>query len=345
MKIQYAFLLTILFALSSCGQSSENASSNTSTQNQKASNKRSKKLTMNPIYNPQTGELQAHIPLPKKWKIDGNSIVGPKGIKTSDYPFQFFTFQQRRPLSTEQIVREDLAPFIYESGGKILGTFVIPELQNYDRAYSNLLWTFGNPRKEFNVLGVDIDDGDGGKSLLVIRQLITTDQYGGNWGYYVNGLEANASVYEEAKNDYLFALSHIQPNMDAIAAHNQREIQKSNASWAAHSARMAANQAAFNARNQAWMETSNAISDISMKGWRDRNAMNDAGHNRSVNSALEEETIYDPASGQTIQAEAGSNRYFTNGNNEYIRTDDYLYDPNMDNSVNMYEWKEWQGNQ
>jgi len=45
-----------------------------------------------------------------------------------------------------------------------------------------------------------------------------------------------------------------------------------------------------------------------------------------------------------MQVEAGSKRYFTNGNNEYIRTDDYFYDPNADNQVNHYEWKEWKEN-
>ena len=91
------------------------------------------------------------------------------------------------------------------------------------------------------------------------------------------------------------------------------------------------------------METSNAISDMSMKGWRSRNAMNEAGHSSSINSINEEETIYNSASGQSMNVEAGSNRYFTNGNNEYIRTDDYFYDPNADNNVNNYEWKEWKG--
>ena len=83
---------------------------------------------------------------------------------------------------------------------------------------------------------------------------------------------------------------------------------------------------------------------MSMKGWRSRNAMNDAGQASAINTINEEETIYNSASGQSINVEAGSNRYFTNGSNEYIRTDDYLYNPNMDNSVNQYQWQEWKGN-
>lgn len=306
--------------------------------------KKGKKLIMTPMVNPQTGEITGHIPLPKKWKVKDNAIVGPQGVKTTNYPNQFYMFQQRRPIDLVQVVKQDIEPLILQAGGKILGTFVIPELENYDRAYSDLLWKFGNPRNEFHVLGVDCEGSDGNKSLIVIRQMITKDQYGGSWMYYINALDANSSAYEEAKSDYIFALSHVQPNMEQIQAYNQREIQKSNASWAAHRSRMAANQAAFNARNQAWMETSNAISDMSMKGWRDRNKMNDAGHASSMNAIREEETIYNSASGQSMNVEAGSNRYFTNGNNEYIRTDDYLYDPNMDNSVNQYEWTEWKGN-
>jgi hypothetical protein len=103
---------------------------------------------------------------------------------------------------------------------------------------------------------------------------------------------------------------------------------------------MAANQAAFNARNQAWMESSNAISDMSMKGWRDRNAMQDKGQAAAVDAIHDRKNVYD-GQGNSMKVEAGSNRYFSNGNNEYIRTDNYLYDPNADNSMNHYQWKEW----
>lgn len=327
------FLLLSLFIILSCSSSDSQGKS-----------RKGKKLIMTPITNTETGENMGYIPLPKKWKIKNNSLVGPNGIQTTDYPNQAYLFQQRRPLSLEQVVREDLEPKIRELGGQILGTFRIPELENYDRAYNDLLWKFGNPRQEFHALGVDCESPDGTSSLFILRQMITTDQYGGTWGYYVNALDAKTSAYEEAKLDYIFALSHIQPNMQQIQSFNQKEIARSNASWAAHRSRMAANQAAFNARNQAWMDASNSVSDIMMKGWRDRNAMNDAGHASSINSIREEETIYNSASGQTMNVEAGSNRYFTNSNNEYIRTDDYFYDPNSDNAVNNYEWTEWKGN-
>lgn len=335
MKTNYFLLIISLISIHAFGQSGETDAS---------SKKRSKTLVMTPIMNTQTGALVAHIPIPKAWKIEGNSIVGPDGIKTADYPNKHFSFQQRWLIPLEQVLREDIAPAIYQSGSKILGTFVIPELENYDRAYNDLLWKFGNPQNEFHVLGVDCELADGNKFLLILHQLISRSQYGGNWGYYVNAMDANKSVYEEAKNDYIFALCHVQPNMEQIQIHNQNEIAKSRASWAQHSARMAANQAAFNARNQAWMESSNAISEMSMQGWRSRNDMNDKGQAWSINGINEQETITDPSSGQSINVDAGSNRYFTNGNNEYIRTDDYFYEPGNDNAVNHYEWKEWQGN-
>lgn len=335
MKIFNFLLLCLFIPVIIFGQSNDGNSN---------SKKQSKVLVMTPIINTETGELMGHIPIPKDWKIEGNSIVGPNGIKTADYPTNYYSFDQRMAISLEEVVRQDLAYIIEQAGGKILGTFVIPELENYDRAYSDLLWKFGNPQNEFHVLGVDCESPDGNRSLLILRQLISRSPYGSNWVYYINGMDANASAYEEAKNDYIFALSHVQPNMEQIQSYNQKEIAKSNASWAAHSARMASNQAAFNARNQAWMESSNAISDMSMQGWRSRNAMNDAGHASSVNSINEQQTIIDPSTGQSMNVDAGSNRYFTNGNNEYIRTDDYFYNPNMDNSVNNYEWKEWKGN-
>ena len=302
-----------------------------------------KTLVMTPLRNTQTGELMGHMPIPKDWKLVNGQVEGPNGIKSYTYPNQMFMFEQRMPMEPLDVIRQDLAPYIYEDGGKILGTFRIPELENYDRAYSDLLWKFGNPQNEFHVVAAEVEEPDGKKALLIVREMISMSPYGSTWMYYISAIESNASAFEETKSDYIFALSHVQPNMEQIQRYNQNEIAKSNASWAAHSQRMAANQAAFNARNQAWMDASNSISDMSMQGWRSRNQMNDAGHAKTINSINEEQTITDPSTGNQIQVQAGSNRYFTNGNNEYIRTDDYLYNPNLDKRVNNYEWKEWKG--
>jgi hypothetical protein len=348
MKNLSLFTLCLTLLLASCGLSGnandEEAKPIENELSQPQSENYSKKLVMTPMRNSQTGELLGHIPIPKDWRIENNTLKGPNGIETMDYANKFFSFEQRMVIPLEQVLREDIAPVIYQSGGKILGTFEIPEIANYDRGYSGLLWKFGNPREEFHALGVDVVDPDGKRGLLIFRQMISRSAYGSSWGYYINALNCKPEDYEEAKSDYIFALSHVHPNMEAIQRYNQNEIAKSNASWAAHSARMQANQAAFNARNQAWMDASNSISDMSMKGWRARNQMNDAGHDATINSINEEKTIYNDASGEYMQVEAGSNRYFTNGNNEYIRTDDYLYNPNLDQSVNHYEWKEWKDN-
>lgn len=336
-------LLLVSCGLSGSSNAEEEIGSEQSSREALQEQQYSKTLVMTPMRNRQTGEIMGHIPIPKSWRIENNSLKGPNGIETTDYANKFYTFQQRMPIPLEHVLREDIAPAIYQSEGKILGTFEIPEIANYDKGYSSLLWKFSPPQEEFYAMGVDCIDPDGNSTLLIFRQMISRSAYGSSWGYYINALTCKPEAYEEAKSDYIFALSHVHPNMEQIQRYNQNEIAKSNASWAAHSARMQANQAAFNARNQAWMDASNSISDMSMEGWRSRNQMNDAGHDATINSINEEKTIYNETSGDYMQVEAGSNRYFTNGNNEYIRTDDYLYNPNLDQRVNHYEWKEWKG--
>jgi len=164
MKILYFLLLSLFIPTHTNGQSGEMASN---------SKKKSKVLVMTPMTNPQTGELMGHIPLPKKWKIEGGIIIGPNGVKTADYPFNYFDFQQRMVISLEEVVRQDIAPVLSKAGGKVLGTFVIPELQNYDRAYNELLWKFGNPRNEFYALGIDCESPDGIRTLLLLRLMVS----------------------------------------------------------------------------------------------------------------------------------------------------------------------------
>jgi len=48
----------------------------------------------------------------------------------------------------------------------------------------------------------------------------------------------------------------------------------------------------------------------------------------------------DPNSGNTYKVQEGYNQYWSNGNNEYIGSNDAYYNPNTDNSVNNQNWQQ-----
>jgi len=52
----------------------------------------------------------------------------------------------------------------------------------------------------------------------------------------------------------------------------------------------------------------------------------------------DEQNVYNPNTGNTYKVESGYNQYYMNNSGEYIGTNDYNYDPNLDPGVNNQDW-------
>ena len=98
--------------------------------------------------------------------------------------------------------------------------------------------------------------------------------------------------------------------------------------------RMAANHAAHQKR----MQTMNETSDIIMNGWKQRQAVQDAGHERTID-AIHEVTPYQTPAGQTVKLPSFYDHVYTDGNGRYLLNNDSLYDPNTDPGMNQHTWE------
>ncbi len=161
-----------------------------------------------------------------------------------------------------------------------------------------------------------------------------------NWSYWLSGLTAETTHFESAKKQLIFSLANVRYALEPIAAYNQREAQKAGQSWAAHNQRMAQNQAAFEAQQRAFVNKSNAINDAIMNGWRERNASSDRQHEQFVDAITEKTKVTNTATGQTYKVQSGYNQYWMNNNGEYISTNQYDYNPNLDDAMNNQQWEE-----
>ena len=68
--------------------------------------------------------------------------------------------------------------------------------------------------------------------------------------------------------------------------------------------------------------------------------MIDNGQDMQVNSIHEQTEVTHPTSGESWTVDDGYNRYFLNDDQQYISTDDYFYNPNMDPNVDNQQWHE-----
>jgi hypothetical protein len=298
------------------------------------------------------GIVAAIMPFPSNWNI-GSVITGPHGIRVTNYPLQLFMInynpmlqqaysqtQQRAMPGIEQLIQEDFVPAAQQRGMQLEKFYEIPEVTKMDKWYSDQLFKAMPSQIEIAAIGIDWKKPDGGSYFQIVHLNVSTSNAGQNWSYYVSGLEAEPEHFEKAKNQYVFALANARYNLEPIARYNREEAQRCNQSWAAHNARMAQNQANFEAQQRAFVNRSNAVNDAIMSGWRERNASGDRMQEATIDGIYERSNVQNTETGQMYKVQAGANQYWMNRDGEYISTRLNDYDPNLDDNMYHQKWQQ-----
>ncbi len=84
------------------------------------------------------------------------------------------------------------------------------------------------------------------------------------------------------------------------------------------------------------------INQIIREGFEQRQASQDRTHQKFINAIREVENYTVPGSGTQVQLPNSYKHVFSNGNGEYILTNDALYNPNSDQNVNNLRWEPMQ---
>ncbi|MCU0750218.1 MAG: hypothetical protein MUF13_11800 [Akkermansiaceae bacterium] len=250
------------------------------------------RLTMQPFQDAQ-GMTILEMPLPSTWKVINGAkpgepgITGPDGIKMFYFPGRNFVYsndpqmqqiharsgQPMRPAPpVAQLIQQDLVPWCATLGLKYIKHAEIPELTKIDQWYSDQLYKAMPSKNKTVAIGSDWENANGEPHFIIMHLNVGVSAQMQTWGYYCKGLQAEKKVFDKAKQQLIFALANARYNPQQIMAYNQREAQKAGQSWAEHNARMAKNQAAFEASQRAHVNKSNAINEAIMSGWRERNA-------------------------------------------------------------------------
>lgn len=348
--------LTLCFLNYSCGQNSKgiensqvnktielNGKTYTLKEGVERLNKKPKsKIIFHDVKDTQRNMTLCYMPLPSDWKQkdqankDGAYIFGPNNIhvylpKSSAFRYSQLpgynqmmveTGQQVKPLkSPERLVKEELEPLFAKDGVKLVKQYHVPELQKYDKNYDQFIFKSIPIRKEFKVLATEWEDNEGNKFLFIIRHNAAYTQEACNWGYIVNMMDAPKTHFENAKNDYLYCLANIKYNPNWLQACYMKDAQIAARNGKLHQQRMAG----LRAEGQAIIDKGNAYS-----------AMVDRNHKRFMDAHLERQTV--STTNTNYQVDAGSNVYWINANGEYIPTNDFNFDPNLDPNLNNQTW-------
>lgn len=198
-----------------------------------------------------------------------------------------------------------------------------------------------------NVLAFEVRYQDGGREWEELVVFGTTFQ-----GFDTQGVGRQVTWTIDPAVTYRAPAGQLEGSMPLLLAivnsvqvtpqwaQMRAELQAKLAGIALEGARKA-NQAALE-RSRIMSRTNAEINDIITKGWNDRQAIQDQTHRKVIQSIRGTEDYTLPGGGGGVELPNTYQHVYTNGNGEYLLTNDGLYDPNTDPQRNAWQWQTMQ---
>ncbi len=308
----------------------------------------------------KTGMASSRIPLPADWtQLTNNkefTYEGPNNIRVSaagGATFQFtnnpdmaqmFQMQgtsNQPPMSIEAITQRFFMPIAQQTNRKLTRTYELPQLARKSLKDSSQYYSAMPQQLDAKSYALEWTDNQGMSYVSVVNINIAYSQPSSYWILMSQYLEAPHEHFPAARDALINGLINAQTNPQWLALRNQQDRERSQASSRQHVARMNSLRAAGNAAAETGRIYSE-ISDINHQGYMNRDQMNSAGHQRTINAIGERTVIANPETGNRYNVQSGSNQYWVNQNDRYLGSDNPNYDPRLDPSMNQQEWIEYE---
>jgi len=330
-----------------------------------------KKLKFLDFQDREMGMVQHRTPFPSGWKYDNNPndqllLVGPNGTEVyesnsglmtySNDPFarqsaQMAGAQVVPVMNLNQYLSQRFSPYMEQRGYRMTNQFPMPEARDLWEVFGAGM-PQGLSRRQYDVIGVEWDNGNGSKAFTVLIQMVLTRQDFVTWNVSAGEMYASESEYESAKEAYAYASANIEVNPNWQIAKNNQLLAKIRADKQVWDERMRQSQIQHIGRMNSILarsETSSSVAkinsdilDISHAGYLKRSDMVSTGQANSVNMIGEQSVISNVNTGEMYKVDAGYNNYWVNGDGKYFHTDNSNYDPRMDNSINNQQWERFE---
>jgi hypothetical protein len=246
-----------------------------------------------------------------------------------------------RPIqSNEQIVDSEVRGRMEKSGFRYTGNIERPTAKRY--LEQKIKETGGNFQME--ITNTVWENENGQKALasvtkIYLQQTLSSIDEMIMWFYGVDYTFVDAPYFDQTLNQFENVLVSTKENPQWQQYVQQLNQQRMQIAQQQHQQRMRNNQAAFDAHQQK-MKGIYAAQDANHAAFMNRNfgSGSDVGQQQTINMIHEEETVYNPLTGQNYQVEAGSTEYWMDSNGNYIQNNDLFYTPNGDINLNNREW-------
>jgi len=159
------------------------------------------------------------------------------------------------------------------------------------------------------------------------------------WLYSVDYTFVDASHFDETISQIENALVNTRENPEWQQYVQQLTQQRMVIAQQQYEQNRAYKEAAFNAHQQK-MRGIWAAQDANHASFMNRSfgAGSSNSQQQVINMINEQETVYNPLTGQNYQVDAGSTEYWMDSNGNYIKNNDLFYTPNGDINLNNRDW-------
>ena len=319
------------------------------------------KMVMHPVNDPNTGMVSQQVPLPASWTIARNAqgdepvITGPGGVKVyyrkggtfvySNDPsmqqsYQMSGMPMRVPVDIGTYLKQDVSQAMERTGMRLVRQYPLPQVAAHNQAYMAKLYKSVPSRDHHSCMGTEWVNAQGEPLFMLVNMMVSEGENNVFWFTNMQALKADKESMASAKAALINSIVNTQYNPQQIAAYNANEQQKSSQSWSQHNARMQDNKRNFDQRQASHRSTTEAINNNIMDSYNSRMHTNDEIQRGFLNYINDENTVRDNGTGERYQVQTGANQYWMNNNQEYIPSNDVMYDPNADQNVNNQQWQQ-----
>ena len=318
-------------------------------------------VVMYTVKDPNTGMVSQQIPYPASWKVSeatqGNSpaITGPGGVKVYYWGGEMFTYSNdpytqqsyqmagmpmRQPVAIDTYVQQDVAQVMGKKGMRLVKQYPLPQVAASNQAYQSQLYSTEPTRDHYSSMGTEWTDAKGELTFMVVNMRVSQSQSLVFWNTNMQLVSAEKGAMAGAQAALINSIVNTRYNPQQIAAYNANEQRKHSQSQTQFNAQQQENRRHFDQRQQIHRETQDYVNKASTDAYNYRQEVNDGLQHSFNNYINDENTVRDNSTGERYQVQTGANQYWMNNNNEYIQSNDALYNPNQDQNVWDQQWKE-----
>lgn len=298
------------------------------------------------VMNSKTGQPFWFLSLPIDWKMitigfsDKLLITGSHGLIISAEPPQNFLYsnkkelndsylamkyQVKKPVSVDSVFSEILVPQGKRIGMTLLEHYPLPGITVNNTAFTRQFLE-SSQKDIYKTEGSDWTDRAGNKVFIILYYSESLSYNTFSWSYYLETLKADSSYFEQAKKQWIYAVSNKRFNKSYIEAYNDSILDRkvANAWYRSYYDDFRRDSTGKMVRyNEGWEEDYYRI--LKQK---EKHCGKDRTPEEIRNDLVNVNLIINPFDGKDYLVASGYETYWINQKSQYIQSDDTLFDPN-----------------